>query len=283
VAAESGIDIALGVCAEEALELAWPFVVTTAFGRPFVLLKTATSLDGRFAPPSSSASAGPAYLTGPEARRDVHVMRRWCDVVLVGEGTARSDRPRLDGRLAGAGADSPAADPLPAVADTDASLESPWPGRPHLFFCGRRATREKVAAIEQAGGTVVPCDERLGHVDPAALVAACGRLGHHVLMVEGGPRLAAAFLESGVVDRWVHYTAPFVLGDGPRWPSWTMPAEARFTTTRVLACGPDTKAVYDRTPFAAARDRLAHDGRASSQIGGRQPEEASPLAIGESR
>ncbi len=137
---DRGLAVAVGCLAEQALELVWPFVVTENFRRPYVELKTATSLDGRFAPvPVAGAVPAPVYLTGEAARRDVHRRRRRVDVVLVGEGTVRADRPRLDGRLAAGEAGVPMADPLPAYVDTDLSWTGGLPAERYLVFAGRRA------------------------------------------------------------------------------------------------------------------------------------------------
>jgi diaminohydroxyphosphoribosylaminopyrimidine deaminase/5-amino-6-(5-phosphoribosylamino)uracil reductase len=253
---EAGVEVALGVMAEEALETAWPFVCTGAFAQPFVLLKTAVSLDGRFAPPAGERTAGePAYLTSLAARREVHALRRWNDVVVVGEHTMAADRPHLDGQLAGDAGTCPSLDPIPAYADTDLSLEGGWP-RPFWVFAGaERAAGQARLGIERRGGTVVLCAERDGHVAPESLVAEFGRRGGHCLMVEGGPQLAAAFLDAGLVDRWVSYVAPTVLGSGPTWPE--RESRGAFHLTRAGAAGPDARLVFDREPFHAVLADLA--------------------------
>ncbi len=253
---DAGVDVTLGVMAEEALETAWPFVCTGAFARPFVLLKTAVSLDGRFAPRAGQRTAGePTYLTGVAARREVHALRRWSDVVVVGEGTMAADRPGLDGRLAGDADACPDLDPLPAYVDTDLSLQEGW-SRPFWVFAGaERAAGQARQGIERRGGIVVPCAERDGHVAPESLVAEFGRKGGRCLMVEGGPRLAAAFLDAGVVDRWVCYVAPVTMGEGPTWPD--RPSRGAFHLTRAGAVGPDARLVFDRAPFHAALADLA--------------------------
>jgi diaminohydroxyphosphoribosylaminopyrimidine deaminase / 5-amino-6-(5-phosphoribosylamino)uracil reductase len=244
---DNGLDTRNGVLADQALELLWPFVATRAFERPFVVLKTAASLDGFLAPLPDRGDAGqPFYLTGHVARRDVHRMRRWCDVILVGERTMAADSPRLDGRLVEPGDACPAADPIPAYVDSDLSLCRGWP-RAHLVFAGAAATRSRRAVVEDLGATVVACEERNGRVDPRSLVARARDLGAHVVLVEGGPTLAASFLEHDLVDRWVSYVAPVVLGAGVRWPDGG--AHVSFHLTRVERMGPDVKAVFDRTSF----------------------------------
>ncbi|MBE3095968.1 MAG: bifunctional diaminohydroxyphosphoribosylaminopyrimidine deaminase/5-amino-6-(5-phosphoribosylamino)uracil reductase RibD [Planctomycetes bacterium] len=260
------IDLTIGVLAESALGLIWPFAVTRAFERPFVVLKTATSLDGRFAPAGrpSGAQAAPLYLTGEEARRDVHRLRRWADVVLIGEGTLAADRPQLNGRLAGPEDDCPAADPAPGYVDTDLSYTGPWPADGGYVFFGRgRAGATARARAERSGMSLVACDERDGHVAPESLVQAAADGIGSVILIEGGPTIASAYLKAGLVDRWVRYTAPLVLGEGPAWPAWTHPQDAgaaqRFCLTRVERLGPDVKTVFDRLAFdKVVRDLTVH-------------------------
>ncbi len=257
----AGVAVESGVLASEALELVWPFVATRAFERPFVLLKTATSRDGFFAPLPAARLPGTAhYLTGADARRDVHRLRRWSDVVAVGEATLRQDRPRLDGRLLGPSEPCPADDAVPACVDTDLSLDEGWP-RPFWVFAGRAAASSpRRPEVERRQGTVVPCDEREGHVDPVSLVREFARRGGHCLMLEAGPRLSRAFLDAGVVDRWIAYVAPATLGQGETWPRGT-PAWSGHVT-RIERVGEDEKTVFDRMSFEAA---LADMGGAAGE------------------
>jgi diaminohydroxyphosphoribosylaminopyrimidine deaminase/5-amino-6-(5-phosphoribosylamino)uracil reductase len=271
--ADAGIDLTVGVLADAALELIWPFAATRAFERPFVVLKTATSLDGRFAPPERDPGirGTPVYLTGGEARRDVHRQRRWADIVLVGEGTLAADHPRLDGRLACDG-DCPLAEPTPGYVDTDLSYAGAWPAdRAFLFVDRQRAGAQARERAERAGMTIVTCDEQDAHVAPASLIDAIGEGLGWVVLLEGGPTLASAFLGSGLVDRWVQYIAPLVLGDGPSWPPWDHAEAAgegsRFHLTRVERLGRDAKMVFDRLDFDGMLQSLT--GAGTRRIGSR--------------
>jgi pyrimidine deaminase RibD-like protein len=139
---ERGLQVSIGVGAAEALELVWPFAVTNGFERPYVELKTAVSLDGRFAPPAARRQeTAPVYLTMTDTRRLVHRRRRWSDAVIVGEGTARADRPRLDGRLADGQAGVPSNEPVAVCLDTDLSWGGGLGRIPFLVVAGEGAHR----------------------------------------------------------------------------------------------------------------------------------------------
>ncbi len=243
-----GIDVTVGVLARGCLELIWPFAATDGFARPFVTLKTATSLDERFAP-AAGPDGAPFYLTGEPARREVHRLRRWHDLVLVGGETARRDRPRLDGRLAADADDCPAEDPLPAVVTGATSRVAGWREDRHVVFAP--LTDDSLSASAE----VVPCATASDGVDPRDLLRRAADRGWHTILLEAGPRLAAAWLAAGCVDRWLRFTAPVVLGDGPGWPAFAAPQE-RFHLTRTVRFGADGCQVWDRRSFAAARDAL---------------------------
>jgi diaminohydroxyphosphoribosylaminopyrimidine deaminase / 5-amino-6-(5-phosphoribosylamino)uracil reductase len=245
----AGIDVTVGALGRGCLELIWPFVVTDGFTRPFVLLKTATTLDGRFAPADDPAGE-PFYLTGDGALTEVGRLRRWSDAVLVGAGTVVADRPRLDGRRAPTDPPTPTADPRPACVDTRLAAVAAWQRADVLAFCG-----ENPVAVP--GVEVVSCRERNGRVDIDDLLARAHERGVCVLMVEGGPTLAASMLAGGHVDRWVQFVAPKALGDGAGWPvAPILPAARDFSLTRALRLNPDACLIWDRLDFATTRKRL---------------------------
>ncbi|MEM7497295.1 MAG: bifunctional diaminohydroxyphosphoribosylaminopyrimidine deaminase/5-amino-6-(5-phosphoribosylamino)uracil reductase RibD [Pseudomonadota bacterium] len=111
----AGVAVALGVGAEAAAAVNAGFLARIRRGRPYLTLKLATTLDGRIA----TASGESRWITGPAARRAVHLMRLRSDAVLIGAGTARADDPALDVRGFGDGASQP----LRVVADPRLSLD----------------------------------------------------------------------------------------------------------------------------------------------------------------
>jgi len=254
---QRGLDVTCGVLGRQALELIWPFVVTDAFQRPFILLKTATSLDGRFwTDPARmrQPSGGPVYLTSEPSLLDAHCWRRWSDLVLIGETTLQVDQPRLDGRLVDETCHCPANDPAVGYVDSDLSHGDGWHQERYHVFCGEAAGDDASRDIlRNDGATVVPCAESDGHVDPRSLVTAAHAAGFHNLMIEGGPHLAASFLAAGLVDRWLQYQAPLVVGSGVQWPEQPLAAPDYFELNNSEQFGPDLRLVYDRPGFG---DRL---------------------------
>lgn len=259
---DQGVEVYCGVLAGEALDLVWPFIVSENFARPFVELKTATSSDGFFAPAAHKGNEGrPFYLTGEQALTDVHKRRRWVDLVLVGAGTARADRPRLDGRRVLGRTDLPQVEPQAGYLDTDRSWDGGLDRDSYLVFAGESAAgKAHSRSLGTDGGCVIGCSQRDGKIDLPDLLRRLPGLDVHVLMVEGGPRLAASFLKAGLVDRWVRYEAPVAVQDGVGWPAGESGLEPRllgFTRTRSAALGSDQVTIWDRNDFAATLGRVA--------------------------
>ncbi|MBA3265611.1 MAG: bifunctional diaminohydroxyphosphoribosylaminopyrimidine deaminase/5-amino-6-(5-phosphoribosylamino)uracil reductase RibD [Nocardioidaceae bacterium] len=183
----AGIDVESGVLEEEAAALneAWSF--SLRHRRPKVTWKFAASLDGR----SAAADGTSKWITGPEARRDVHVLRAECDAILVGTGTALADDPRLTVRRADGEAVSFELQPLRAVM-------------------GLRDLPAHAALLDGTAPTI-----RLSTREPTTALKELTAAGCSHVWLEGGPRLAAAFLGEGLVDEVIAYVAPVLLGSGP--------------------------------------------------------------------
>jgi len=256
---QAGVRVDGGVDAWACLDLIWPFVCTDQFARPYVELKTATTLDGRFGR-TRDPLGQPTYLTGEPARRDVHARRRWVDLVLVGGGTARHDHPRLDVRLADRPDDGPAEPPAAGVVARDHDADVRLVRDRWLAFGGPAAGDTELPP----GAEAITCAaDALGRPDVADVLAACAARGIHTVMLEGGPRLAASFLDAGLVDRWVQYLAPLAVGAGPTWPAGAVVGDRRFHLSRCDRLGDDLRVIWDRRDFAAEVRRLGGQGEAS--------------------
>lgn len=182
----TGVDVEAGVLADEAAALneAWSFALR--YGRPLVTWKFAASLDGR----SAAADGTSQWITGAEARADVHARRAECDAVLVGTGTALADDPRLTVR-------APTGEPLPAER------------QPLRAVMGLRDLPSDAALFDQGAPPLL-----LKTREPADALDRLTAAGCSSLWLEGGPRLAAAFLAAGLVDEVIAYVAPVLLGSG---------------------------------------------------------------------
>jgi len=207
----AGLDVDVGLCAEEAAELNAGFLSRLRLGRPLVTFKLATSLDGRIA----IASGESQWITGPPARERAHALRASHDAIMVGTGTVVADDPQLTCRLPGLGHRSPVRVvidrhlriPPAARIIADAHLAPTWVVTLRSADPGRRA------AFLANGVTLIDVDDDgEEQIDLAAALAALGERGITRLLVEGGARLAAAFFRARLVDRlvWVH--APLVIG-----------------------------------------------------------------------
>ena len=186
----AGIDVEGGVLADEAQALNPFWSLAMLLGRPVVTWKLAASLDGR----SAAADGTSRWITGVEARRDVHRLRAGCDAVLVGTGTALADDPHLTVRDA-------ADRPLPADR------------QPLRVVMGRREL-PATAHLRDGEATTLQIDTH----DPAeALRVLHDRKIRHVWL-EGGPTVAGAFVRAGLVDEVIAYVAPLLLGAGALGP-----------------------------------------------------------------
>ncbi len=176
---EAGIEVTVGVAADEVAEQLAPYLKHRTTGQPWVVLKLAASLDARTAAPDGTSR----WITGEAARQDAHLLRARSDAVLVGAGTVRADDPELTVRL-------------------DDGVDHPQPLR-------------VVLGTAPAGARVHPALELSG--DLGDVLADLGRRGVLQLLVEGGASVAHDFHAAGLVDRYVLYLAPkFFGGDDAR-------------------------------------------------------------------
>lgn len=192
----------------EARLLNQPFRKYGRSGEPWVLLKTAMSLDGRTATP---AGASP-WISGERSRELVHVWRGECDAIAVGIGTVLADDPLLTARL------GEARQPVRVVFDTqarlplDSQLLATTDEAPVTVVHGPEADPARVEALLRAGaetiavGGATPVDR----VRPA--LADLGRRGLTSLLLEGGATLAATFAAAEQVDEARVFVAPLLLG-----------------------------------------------------------------------
>jgi diaminohydroxyphosphoribosylaminopyrimidine deaminase/5-amino-6-(5-phosphoribosylamino)uracil reductase len=171
----AGVEVEVGLGAAAVTEQLAPYLTHRRTGRPYVVLKLAATLDGATAAPDGSSQ----WITGPDARADAHRLRADSDAIVVGAGTVRADDPSLTVRLPAGEAD------------------------------GVEPVRVVLGAAP-AGAKVHPCVEHDGDLDE--LLDELGERGVLQVMVEGGASVAADFHRAGLVDRYVVYLAPALMG-----------------------------------------------------------------------
>ena len=248
-----GIHVEAGILEARATNLLAPWSKHVASGIPFVRLKLALSLDGRIA----TRTGASRWVTGPEARARVHLLRSECDAVLVGVGTVLADDPRLNVRHV----DGPS--PKRVVLDT--KLRTPLTSRlvetaseiPTWIVCSHLANVDTREALEARGVRVWPVDENTsGRVDVLSALRLLGSRGVVTLLVEGGAEVAGSFLAGELADELHAFLAPKLLGPRGRpgavdWCGPDDPAEApQLLNPTWELCGRD----------AYVHGRIAHGG-----------------------
>ena len=208
----------VGVCASEVSAQLEAYLVHRRTGRPFVILKLAATVDGRIA----AADGTSRWITGPQARADVHRLRADSDAVLVGAGTVRTDDPAL------------------TVRDLD-DLGS-----------GGRDPLRVVLGQAPTNARVRPCLELSG--DLGGVLDELGRRGIVQVLVEGGATVAHQFHQARLVDRYVIYLAPTFAGGDDNAPMFngpgatTIDAMWRGTFRSIVQLGGDIRLEINRNP-----------------------------------
>ena len=204
----AGVEVEVGPGANESRDLNIGFFSRMVRKTPWVRLKAAASLDGKTALPNGASQ----WITGEAARADGHAWRARASAILTGVGTVQDDNPRLDVRHV----ETPR---QPALVVVDSQLQTPPDA--HLFIAPRAvwiyaAARNdaKAAALEARGATITYLPNAQSKVDLAALMADLARREVNELHVEAGHKLNGSLLREGLVDEFLLYLAPKLLGDG---------------------------------------------------------------------
>ncbi len=223
----AGVEVETGVLADDAADVNRVWLTGVRRQRPFVTFKAGMTLDGRVAAPDGTSR----WITSAESRADVHLLRSRVDTMLVGSGTVLADDPLLTVRDA---AGRPLGrQPLRVVADSAGRTP------PDARVRNGDAETWIATAAEVGGGD---------RVDLPRLLEMLWTRGRRHVLLEGGPRLAAAFFDAGLIDEVLAYLAPAVLGAGrsaveggaARTLTDAVPLELR----EVTRIGPDVRLRY---------------------------------------
>jgi diaminohydroxyphosphoribosylaminopyrimidine deaminase/5-amino-6-(5-phosphoribosylamino)uracil reductase len=223
-----GLRVEVGCREAEARKLIAPWSKFVTTGLPYVTLKLGLSLDGRIASRTGSSK----WVTGPEARARVHLLRANHDAIVIGIGTALADDPRLTVR------DAPGQSPLRIVFDT--KLRLPLTGRlvqtarevPTWVICTTDAPSSAEAQLVERGVEVLRAPASAeGRIDALAALRLMASRGIVAAMIEGGAELAGSVLAANAVDELHAFIAPILLGPRGRpgavdWAGPATPSEA---------------------------------------------------------
>jgi diaminohydroxyphosphoribosylaminopyrimidine deaminase/5-amino-6-(5-phosphoribosylamino)uracil reductase len=203
----AGIAVSAGVLADEAYELSIGFFNRMRYGRPWVRLKTAASLDGATALDNGESQ----WITSPDARADGHAWRARASAILTGIGTVKADDPQLTVR----GIDTPL-QPRRVIVDSRLEIDPAariLQGAP-CWIVAAQPDPDKAALLRGAGHDVILLPNSAGKVDLPALMLELGRREINELHVEAGSKLNASLVREGCVDELLVYLAPSLIGPG---------------------------------------------------------------------
>jgi diaminohydroxyphosphoribosylaminopyrimidine deaminase/5-amino-6-(5-phosphoribosylamino)uracil reductase len=204
----SGIGVVSGVLEDSCRALNEVYNLFIREQRPFVLVKAASSLDGRMA----AAGGDSRWVSGEASRRHAHRLRARSCAVLVGSGTVRRDDPRLDVRHV------PGKNPAVVVLDSDlrispcARLLGLRRDAPVWVYSRRNPLSRRAAGLRSAGAQIVEVPARGGLLDLRAVCRDLYQKGVYQLLVEGGATVIGSLLRLRLVDRLEVHLAPRLLG-----------------------------------------------------------------------
>ena len=226
----AGIEVVTGVEEDKIKELNKVFLKYIKTKRPYVILKTAMTLDGKIA----SHTGDSKWITNEKSRQLVHKLRSEMMGIVAGIGTVKADNPMLNCRLEGQqttdNRQQSVRQPIRIIVDTKASISLDSNivktaneyrtilaiSRDVTLVASEKTTDNRqqttVDILKSLNVEILQCEEKDGHVDINDLMIKLGQMGIDSLLLEGGSCLNAAFLEAGCVDEVYAFIAPKIIG-----------------------------------------------------------------------
>ena len=256
-----GVDVCVGVLERECLDMIADFRVWQFTPRTYNILKMAATLDGRIA----SRSGHSAWVSGPESRAAVHDLRARVDAVIVGGATLRQDNPQLTVRLEGGyGGRQPLAVVITSLLPEPSAPLALLKQRPDqmIFWTDAlNAASVRAEALRDMGVRVWELPASGERLDLAAGFAKLRReAACHTTLCEGGGMLALSLVKQGVMDEFLYFLAPKVVGDALAVPLFSgdavesMDQALRLRLSAVRPSGQDLLLTY--MPLDQLADRL---------------------------
>lgn len=206
---ENGISVRTGVLEKECGEMNEFFNKHIVSGLPFVVLKSASTIDGKIA----SATGDSKWIGSERQRKMAHRLRKKVDAVIVGINTVLADDPGLDVRLVGGNVRQP----VPVIMDSklrispEAKIFSTHPRS--IIATTERAGKLKEKRLRRLGAEILRLkSDSEGRVSAADLLSELGAMGMCGVLVEGGSTVGGHFLREGLVDKVVFFYSPKIIG-----------------------------------------------------------------------
>jgi diaminohydroxyphosphoribosylaminopyrimidine deaminase/5-amino-6-(5-phosphoribosylamino)uracil reductase len=206
----AGIEVVTDIMERECRRINEPFIKHVTTGLPFVILKSAMTLDGR----TATSTGDSKWITSEKSRGYVHKLRGTVDGIMVGVGTVIADDPQLTCRTPGRGRD-------PVRIIVDSRLRIPIGARvihqeSKAKTCIATILRqsEKMDELRRMGVEIMSCSEYNGRVDLGDLLLRLGDMGLQSLLLEGGRELAGEAMRLGMIDKYLLFYAPKLVGGG---------------------------------------------------------------------
>ena len=220
----AGIEVITGIEEDKIKELNKVFLKYIKTKRPYVILKTAMTLDGKIA----SYTGDSKWITNEKSRELVHKLRSEMMGIVAGIGTVKSDDPMLNCRLASQQTTDngqqtlstvSVRQPIRIIVDTKASIpmesqivKTAKEYRTILAVGNCQSIIGDLEKLKSHGVEILSCEEKDGHVDINDLMIKLGAMGIDSLLLEGGSCLNAAFLQANCVDEVNAFIAPKIIG-----------------------------------------------------------------------
>jgi len=244
---EAGIEVVCGVLQQDAEQLNRGFIKRMTQGLPWIVSKLAASLDGR----SAMASGESQWITSSQSRADVHKFRAASSAILTGIGTVLADDPQLNARV-----DFDVEQPVKVVLDSNLRLPltakivqnsaETW-----IFTCSDDVLKQQ--RLQNLGCKIFWVDAVNGRLALLQVFKLLAELQINTVWVEAGAVLNGALLSGDLVDEWLIYMAPCVLGDQARGmfhlPGLEHMADKKqLQLLNVRQLGPDLRLTFNSRP-----------------------------------
>jgi len=211
-----GVEIKTGILETECLRLNEAYLKHITTGMPFIILKSAQTLDGW----TATATGHSKWITNEHSRRFVHQLRNRMDAIMVGIGTVLADDPSLNTRLPG----KQTRDPVRVIADTNLRISSQAKvikqesQAKTVIAVGPDVPRKRLESIEKEGVSIIRCRSKKGLIDLEGLFQSLGEMGLQSVLVEGGSGITGSLIREKLADKFYIFMAPKILGGNDGYP-----------------------------------------------------------------